>query len=480
MTDTGLQNTTLHVDEDTLSIESFSPRDGNVNDIFSKKKRTVLERLFAVDRDVRHGKLQKHVDQKESVNNIDIPSSDTTIVHKALIIEGAALLHLLGNPQLEEMVFSLASSCEAVIACRVSPKQKALLVKMVRNYVSPEPVTLAIGDGANDVGMIQEAHVGVGISGKEGQQAVNSSDFAIAQFRYLENLVLVHGRWNFMRMTKVVLYSFYKNAVLVGLLATFQSRVLYSGTPLFNQWLTAMLNFVAGIPILLIGFFDRDIEKQHVKANPDLYASGPDNEHMSRRMMLRWFVITMVHIIVIYVLSIFILEDGTVTGAFSGLMGGSDPEFPGDGEMDFVTFGTVIFSILITTLGYKVMFETNAIIVGDLFSTRAERRSTSLVEKWYDKFGWTLFGIIVLSYGFWMFACYMYSYVARWYFKKNMFNDVALHTFNRASIAWLVFFLIPIAACICDVAAKLFASMYFPSQTQIHMEIAKEEEKRNA
>jgi len=123
------------------------------------------------------------------------------------------------------------------------------------------------------------------------------------------------------------------------------------------------------------------------------------------------------------------------------------------------------------------MFETNSIIVGNLFTTRAEKRSTSIIDKWYDKFGWTLFGVIILSYGFWMFACYTYSYVARWSFAKDMFNDVALHTFNRASIAWLVFFLIPIATCICDVTAKLFASMYFPSQTQIHMEIAKEDQK---
>jgi len=108
---------------------------------------------------------------------------------------------------LEEVFFAVASQCNSVIACRVSPKQKALLVKLVRNYVLPEPVTLAIGDGANDVGMIQEAHIGVGISGLEGQQAVNASDFSIAQFRFLEDLLLVHGRWNFSRMSRVILFS---------------------------------------------------------------------------------------------------------------------------------------------------------------------------------------------------------------------------------------------------------------------------------
>lgn len=65
-------------------------------------------------------------------------------------------------------------------------------------------ITLSIGDGANDVSMIQAAHIGVGISGQEGMQAVMASDFAIAQFRFLKVLLLVHGRWSYIRITKVV------------------------------------------------------------------------------------------------------------------------------------------------------------------------------------------------------------------------------------------------------------------------------------
>lgn len=68
-------------------------------------------------------------------------------------------------------------------------------------------ITLSIGDGANDVSMIQAAHVGVGISGQEGMQAVMASDFAVAQFRFLADLLLVHGRWSYLRICKVCLYS---------------------------------------------------------------------------------------------------------------------------------------------------------------------------------------------------------------------------------------------------------------------------------
>ena len=95
------------------------------------------------------------------------------------------------------MLLRLAMECEGVICCRVSPKQKALVVKLVKDGI--DTITLAIGDGANDVSMIQAADVGVGISGEEGLQAVNSSDYAIAQFRFLTRLLLVHGHWSYAR-----------------------------------------------------------------------------------------------------------------------------------------------------------------------------------------------------------------------------------------------------------------------------------------
>lgn len=97
----------------------------------------------------------------------------------------------------KELLLQVSTRCEAVICCRVSPLQKALIVKLVKDGLGV--MTLAIGDGANDVSMIQAADVGVGISGEEGLQAVNSSDYAIAQFRFLKRLLLVHGQWTYAR-----------------------------------------------------------------------------------------------------------------------------------------------------------------------------------------------------------------------------------------------------------------------------------------
>lgn len=126
----------------------------------------------------------------------------------ALVINGHSLTHALDR-KLEMTFLEVGCACKAVICCRVTPLQKALVVDLVKR--NKKAVTLAVGDGANDVSMIKMAHIGVGISGQEGMQAVLASDYSIAQFRYLERLLLVHGRWSYYRMSKFLRYFFYKN-----------------------------------------------------------------------------------------------------------------------------------------------------------------------------------------------------------------------------------------------------------------------------
>jgi magnesium-transporting ATPase (P-type) len=126
-----------------------------------------------------------------------------------LIVTGSALTVLLADSEHRAALLALACACRAVICCRTTPLQKASVVALVKDR-RPDVVTLAIGDGANDVSMIQTAHVGVGISGHEGMQAVMASDFAIAQFRFLQKLLLVHGHWNYTRIAKAILYILFK------------------------------------------------------------------------------------------------------------------------------------------------------------------------------------------------------------------------------------------------------------------------------
>ena len=136
------------------------------------------------------------------------PPLDETRSGFALVVNGHSLVFALSE-RLELLFLAVAEQCTSVICCRVTPLQKARVVELVKRY--KKAVTLSIGDGANDVSMIKTAHIGGGISGQEGMQAVLASDYSIAQFRFLERLLLVHGRWSYYRMCKFLRYFFYKN-----------------------------------------------------------------------------------------------------------------------------------------------------------------------------------------------------------------------------------------------------------------------------
>lgn len=108
----------------------------------------------------------------------------------------------------------LAMKCQAVLCCRLSPLQKCEVVKLMKT-LPDSPITAAIGDGANDVSMIREAHVGLGIVGKEGRQAALCSDYSFTNFLMLKKILLVHGHYFSYRFSLLVLYFFYKNLVFI-------------------------------------------------------------------------------------------------------------------------------------------------------------------------------------------------------------------------------------------------------------------------
>jgi len=473
------------IDEETLSLQSFVPgAAGNIDVVFNKKKRTLLEKMFAVDRDVRKGNLVKHLTKEkkaEYYSNFDIlpqksmtdePDSVNADIERALVIEGSALAHFLGKenePLLEELLFSVASNCESVIACRVSPKQKALLVKLAKNFVKPTPVTLAIGDGANDVGMIQEAQVGVGISGLEGQQAVNSSDFAIAQFRYLETLLLVHGRWNFVRLSKVVLFSFYKNSMLACLLMIYSKSAYYSGIPLFDMWVLSAFNFVCGWPIFFLGMFDRDLEKEYVRENPHLYASGIHNEPMGMRVIIRWLALTVLQSNIIYYLCASCFADG---GTQSSALKGIKLDEIGDGEGGGVKmFGTTVFVVMNWSLAMKVLFEHGSIINGKFPAFRNIFRK-DIKEGFWSRCGYTWYGFFYLSIFFNFFFVYTYQLIGEEYGSTSFapFVHLTFHMLHTRVITWVVLVLATAASTIADVSGKVFSNMFYPTQTQVHKE----------
>ncbi|KAI0071851.1 phospholipid-translocating P-type ATPase [Panus rudis PR-1116 ss-1] len=195
-----------------------------------------------------------------------------------LVIDGAALTDALSDEPHKHLLLKLAMQCEGVICCRVSPLQKALIVKLVKDGLGS--MTLAIGDGANDVSMIQAADVGVGISGEEGLQAVNSSDYAIAQFRFLKRLLLVHGHWSYARNGNMIVNFFYKNIVCIGALWWFQIYCAWSSQYVFEYtYLLFWNSFWTIAPVIAIGLFDRVVDDHVLMSLPELYAHSRRGEY---------------------------------------------------------------------------------------------------------------------------------------------------------------------------------------------------------
>lgn len=224
----------------------------------------------------------------------------------ALIIDGKSLAYALED-DMKNMFLELAIGCASVICCRSSPKQKALVTRLVKSGTGK--TTLAIGDGANDVGMLQEADIGIGISGVEGMQAVMSSDIAIAQFRYLERLLLVHGHWCYRRVSSMICYFFYKNITFGFTLFLYEAHASFSGQPAYNDWFLSLYNvFFSSLPVIAMGIFDQDVSARFCLKFPLLYQEGVENVLFSWRRILSWMLNGFISAVIIFFFCIKSLE----------------------------------------------------------------------------------------------------------------------------------------------------------------------------
>lgn len=191
----------------------------------------------------------------------------------AVVIDGDALKLALYDDDISRKFLLLCKYCKAVLCCRVSPSQKAAVVNLVKT--SLDVITLAIGDGSNDVAMIQSADVGVGIAGEEGRQAVMSSDYAIGQFRYLARLLLVHGRWSYKRLAKMISSFFYKNVVFTLALFWYGIYNNFDGSYLFDYTYLTLYNLAfTALPVIFMGIFDQDVNDSISVVVPQLYRVG--------------------------------------------------------------------------------------------------------------------------------------------------------------------------------------------------------------
>ncbi|XP_066966202.1 phospholipid-transporting ATPase ID isoform X12 [Macrobrachium rosenbergii] len=261
----------------------------------------------------------------------------------ALVINGHSLVWAL-NPKLELLFLEVASQCRSVICCRVTPLQKAMVVDLVKRY--KKAVTLAVGDGANDVSMIKTAHIGVGISGQEGLQAVLASDYSVAQFRFLERLLLVHGRWSYYRMCKFLRYFFYKNFAFTLCHFWFAFFVAFSAQTLFDPMFISVYNlFYTSMPVLALGIFEQDVNAKNSIKFPRLYTPGLLNALFNKREFFR----SALHGFLTSCVLFFI--------PFGAYYNGMDQE--GRSMADQQTFGSVVATILVIVVTMQMCLDTS-------------------------------------------------------------------------------------------------------------------------
>ncbi|CAB3364729.1 Hypothetical predicted protein [Cloeon dipterum] len=216
----------------------------------------------------------------------------------SLIIDGSSLAMTLKDGP--ELLQEVGSMCATVLACRLSPLQKSEVVQLMKAS-KDRPTTSAIGDGANDVSMIQEAHVGIGVVGKEGRQAVLSSDFAIPRFQHLRRAFLVHGHWYYRRASLLVEYFFYKNIAYVTPQVFFQFFNYFSTTALYDGFYITLYNVTfTFLPVVIFGITEQDLSADTLLAHPENYLKHRKNSLMTWPKFLLWVALGFWHAVCSY------------------------------------------------------------------------------------------------------------------------------------------------------------------------------------
>ncbi|XP_016107925.1 probable phospholipid-transporting ATPase IF isoform X1 [Sinocyclocheilus grahami] len=280
----------------------------------------------------------------EQLRRLDRRIKEDHVIQHGLVVDGASLS--LALREHEKLFMEVCKNCSAVLCCRMAPLQKAKVVRLLKT--SPEkPITLAIGDGANDVSMIQEAHIGIGIMGKEGRQAVRNSDYAIARFKFLAKLLLVHGHFYYIRIATLVQYFFYKNVCFITPQFLYQFFCLFSQQTLYDSVYLTLYNICfTSLPILVYSLFEQLVHPHVLQSKPALYRDISKNSLLSFKTFLYWTFLGFCHAFVFFFGSYILMgEDTTLMG--NGQMFGN------------WTFGTLVFTVMVITVTLKLAIETH-------------------------------------------------------------------------------------------------------------------------
>ncbi|PBP27981.1 p-type ATPase, partial [Diplocarpon rosae] len=358
--------------------------------------------------------------------------SSGSIAHSVIVVDGQTLAEIDANETLALLFFDLVVLADSVICCRASPSQKASLVKKIRTKV-PKSLTLAIGDGANDIAMITDAHVGIGISGKEGLQAARIADYSIAQFRFLQRLLFVHGHWNYVRTSKYILATFWKELLFYMVQAFYQKWNGYSGTSLFESTsLTVFNTLFTSLAVILLGIFEQDLNASTLLAVPELYMSGQTGEAFNFKVYLGWMFMAASESVIIYFLMFGLFGKAIFTN-----------------DQGLLAMGTLAFSGAVIFINTKLLF--------------IEMHNQTFIPA----LGW------VLSVGTWFCWTLLLAVV----FEPNKsyllypVKDGFLHSYGRDILWWLVLILTQVALTLLELGVSSVRKSFWPTDVELFQEL---------
>ncbi|KAL2163003.1 hypothetical protein VTH06DRAFT_6839 [Thermothelomyces fergusii] len=353
------------------------------------------------------------------------------IPHSVAVIDGHTLSVVEDDAALRTLFFDLVARVDSVICCRASPSQKASLVRCIRQQ-APSAVTLAIGDGANDIAMIQASHVGIGISGREGLQAARISDYSIAQFRFLQRLLFVHGRWLYVRSGKYILGTFWKEVIFYLLQAHYQRYNGYTGTSLFESTSLTVFNTIfTSLPVIVPGIFERDLSAETLLAVPELYAFGQRCRGFNFKQYLGWMFMAVAESVIIFY------------GAYYIYAVKSHAPVP----TDLYPVGTLAFSLAVVFINLKLMF----LEVHD-------RTAVMLGAMCISMLGWWLWNILLCA----LFPGKIGPYVIR---------DAFLDNFGRQGLWWIVHFILLSALVVLELGVTAVRKSLWPTDRDLMQEM---------
>ncbi|TDZ19402.1 putative phospholipid-transporting ATPase DNF3 [Colletotrichum orbiculare MAFF 240422] len=356
--------------------------------------------------------------------------------HAVVVVDGQTLSTIEADEDLSFLFFDLVVRVESVICCRASPSQKATLVQRIRRQV-PHSLTLAIGDGANDIGMIQASHVGIGISGREGLQAARISDYAIAQFRFLQRLLFVHGRYNYLRTGKYILATFWKEVVFFFPQAYFQRYTGYTGTSLYENWsLTVFNTFFTSLAVILLGGFEKDLQASTLLENPELYTYGHRNRAFNVKLYIGWSLIGLFESLIVWWVPWAVYK-----------------QLPFDQDTSLYAMGTVVFTVCVVFINIKLMV------------LEMENKTVIILAGWIISVGgWFLWNIILSG---------LFRNELRIYQIRRAFLD----NFGRTLNFWAVVFVALSAVIVLELLINAIRRVYWPQDVDYMQRLERDAKK---